>query len=385
MSDEAVERPPAARPLAGITVVALEQAVAAPLASARLADAGARVIKIERPGGDFARGYDVAANGMSSYFAWLNRGKESIVLDLAASADRAVMDALVQRCDVFIQNLSVGSADRLGYGADRLLDRDPAKVVCEISGYGQSVPMAHAKAYDLLVQAESGLLTESGPPGPLGRVGVSVVDIGTGLNAASGIVTALFQRERTGEGAHLQVSLFDSIAEWMCVPLLHYDYLDQAPQRVGLAHPSIAPYGGFELADGSTVVISVQSDREWRDFCRAVIDRPDLADHADFAHNIDRVNNREKTDREVRRSLRKLDAGTMIDKLREHRVAHARVNDVAGLSTHPHLRRMTVDHDAGIAAIPAPPVVAKWFDEGTHHHVPALDEHGLALRSEFAS
>ena len=228
-------------PLEGITVVSLEQAVAGPLASCRLADAGARVIKVERPGGDFARGYDVAANGVSSYFAWLNRGKESVVLDLADQRDHGVMLELIAGSDVFIQNLSTGAATRLGFGAEALRQRRPELIVCDITGYGEVGPLADAKAYDLLVQAESGLLSVSGPPGPLGRIGVSVVDIGTGLNAASAILAALYRRLRTGQGAHLRVSLFDSIAEWMTVPLLHYDYLGSAPERVGLAHPSIAP------------------------------------------------------------------------------------------------------------------------------------------------
>ncbi len=220
-------------------VVSLEQAVAAPLATCRLADAGARVIKIERPEGDFARGYDTAANGMSSYFAWLNRGKQSIALDLRDPADRAVMSRLVARADVFVQNLAVGAAKRLGLGADELRAANPSLIVCDISGYGDEGPLADAKAYDLLIQAESGLLSVSGPPGPIGRVGVSVVDISTGLNAALTISEALYRRQRTGEGAHLRCSLFDSIAEFMTVPLLHHDYLGAAPGRVGLASENL--------------------------------------------------------------------------------------------------------------------------------------------------
>ncbi len=275
-------------PLEGITVVSVEQAVAAPLASCRLADAGARVIKVERPGGDFARGYDVAANGVSSYFAWLNRGKESVVLDLTDDHDRSLLADLIAESDVFIQNLSAGTAARLGFGAEVLRERRPHLIVCDITGYGDAGPMADAKAYDLLVQAESGLLSVSGPPGPPGRIGVSVVDIGTGLNAASAILAALYRRQRTGEGAHLRVSLFDSIAEWMTVPLLHHDYLGSAPERIGLAHPSIAPYGGFELADGSVVLISIQSDREWRALCDVVLLRPELGTDPDHATNVAR-------------------------------------------------------------------------------------------------
>ena len=368
------------RPLAGVTVVSIEQALAAPLASARLAEAGARVIKIERPEGDFARGYDRAAGGISSYFAWTNRGKESIALDLRTDGDRAVMDALLAKADVFIQNLAVGAADRLGYGAADLHAKRRDLIICDISGYGPDGPYAEMKAYDLLVQAESGLLSVSGLPGPHGRIGVSVADIGTGTNAALAIMQALFRRERTGEGAHLTTSLFESMADWMTVPLMHNDYLGAAPERVGLAHPSIAPYGGFTSADGEVVLISIQSDREWVVLCRDVLERPELGDDPRFVTNNDRVANRAATDDAVGAAFAKRSTADLQTGLRAARIAFGMVNDVPGLSRHPQLRRVDVAHEQGTAALPAPAVRTDWEQVGS---VPAIDEHGAAIRAEF--
>jgi itaconate CoA-transferase len=369
-------------PLAGVTVVSLEVAVAAPLATCRLADAGARVIKIERPDGDFARGYDIAANGVSSYFAWTNRGKESIALDLKAADDLALLNRMLAKADVFVQNLAVGATDRLGLSAARLRAANPRLIVCDISGYGETGPYADMKAYDLLVQAESGLLSVSGPPGPLGRVGVSVVDIGTGLNAALAISQAIVRQQATGEGAHLQVSLFDSIAEWMTVPLLHADYLGAAPSRVGLAHPSIAPYGGFVTVDDHTILISVQSDAEWRTLCEQVLGRPELGGSAMFATNNDRVANRAATDEAVSACFATCTLVTLRQQLNDARIAFGVVNDVAGLSAHPQLRRVPVAHELGDVELPAPAVRTDWENIGA---VPALDKHGEALRREFAA
>lgn len=368
-------------PLHGVLVVSLEQAVAAPLATQRLAAAGARVIKVERPEGDFARGYDRAANGISSYFAWLNHGKEAIALDLASDPDRSVMDALLARADVFVQNLAVGASTRLGYGAETLRAKRPEMIVCDISGYGPDGPYADMKAYDLLVQAESGLLSVSGAPGPYGRIGVSIVDIGTGMNAAIAISQALVRKATTGEGTHLQTSLFESMADWMTVPLLHHDYLGAAPERVGLAHPSIAPYGGFETSDGATVLISIQSDREWRDLCSGVLNRVDLASHPEFSTNAARVLNRRATDDAVAEVFRALTKSDVEQRLRAARIAFGNVNDVAALSVHPQLRRVEVTHEHGTVALPASPVRADWHDNG---HVPSIDEHGALIRAEFA-
>ena len=363
-------------------MVSIEQAVAAPLATGRLADAGARVIKVERPEGDFARGYDVAANGVSSYFAWANRGKESIALDLRDDDDRQVMDAMLEVADVFVQNLAVGAAERLGYGADALLGRRPELIVCDISGYGPDGPYAEMKAYDLLVQAESGILSVSGPPGEFGRIGVSIADVGTGTNAALAIMFALFRRERTGVGAHLTTSLFESMADWMTVPLLHHDYGEGAPQRIGLAHPSICPYGGFASADGETVLISVQSDREWVVLCRDILGRPEMGDDPRFATNNVRVANRAAADGAVAEAFVRLGTVELQRRLSAARIAYAMVNDVAALSVHPQLRRVELEHEHGTASLPAPPVRTDWERFGP---IPAIDQHGAAIRAEFGA
>ncbi|WP_420637933.1 CaiB/BaiF CoA transferase family protein [Candidatus Poriferisocius sp.] len=375
------------RPLDGVLVVSVEQAVAAPLASCRLADAGARVIKVERPGGDFARGYDSAAgDGLSSYFAWLNRGKESIVLNLKDDDDRSLLARMVARADVFIQNLAVGVADRLGFGSAALRERHPRLVACDISGYGASGSYAHMKAYDLLIQAESGLISVSGAPGPLGRVGVSVADIATGEAAARAISQALVRQARSGQGARIETSLFATMAEWMTVPLLHHDGLGRAPERVGLAHPSIAPYGGFETADGTTLLIAVQSDGEWRTLCRLVLDRPELADDPRFATNRARVTNRADTDGVVAEVFSRHSTEQLHRLLGDSRMAFSTVNDVAGLSAHPQLRRRAVAHADTTVDLPAPATTADWdaFDTDPPPSLPTLDQHRAQLREEFA-
>ena len=369
--------------LDGVLVVALEQAVAAPLATCRLADAGARVIKIERAEGDFARGYDKAATGISSYFAWLNRGKQSIALDVKDADDKALLLRMLERADVFIQNFSVGAVDRLGLGYDDLRAINPRLIMCSISGYGAEGPNARMKAYDLLIQAESGLISISGPPGDLGRVGVSVADIGTGINAALAINEALHLRYRTGVGQHLQLSLFDVLAEWMTVPLLHHDTLGAAPERIGLAHPSVAPYGGFAAADGEIVLISIQSDREWRQFARDILGDETLGTDPRFATNNDRVANRAACDGLIADRFAERPSAEWAERLKQARIAFGLINDVAGLSRHPHLRRMTVTHGSGEVALPAPP--ARHGDELPGGAVPDLDQHGAAIRAEFAS
>lgn len=370
------------RPLEGLLVVALEQAVAAPMASCRLADAGARVIKVERPEGDFARGYDRAANGISSYFAWLNRGKESVALDLKSADDMAIMRAMVARADVFIQNLAVGAAGRLGLDAEGTRRLNPSRVHCDMSGYGNEGPMAEAKAYDLLVQAESGLISISGATGAPGRVGVSVADIATGLNAALAISQALVRRAKTGQGADLSVSLFSSMAEWMTVPLLHHDYLGRLVGPAGLAHPSIAPYGAFRTKDGVDLLISIQSDREWRVLAGDVMRNADLAADETLATNERRVAARERTDRAVGAWFAGVAADEATRLLARHRIAFGRLNDVGELSRHPHLERTEYLHEAGMAVLPSPPVDADWTSSNP---VPALDQHGTAIRVEFGS
>ena len=375
-----------AKPLDGVLVVSVEQAVAGPLASCRLADAGARVIKIERAEGDFSRGYDAAADGLSSYFAWLNRGKESIVLDLKDQNDQSLLGRMIEQADVYIQNLAVGAAQRLGFGSETLRQQHPRLVTCDISGYGPTGPYAQMKAYDLLVQAESGLVSVSGAPGPLGRVGVSVADIATGEAAARATSQALVRQARTGEGAAIEVSLFSTMAEWMTVPLLHHDYLGQGPERVGLAHPSIAPYGAFTTADGTTLLIAVQSDREWVTLCETVLDKPELAHDPRFATNKARVANRAATDDAVAEVFSRMDTDDLRRKLTDSRMAFGTVNDVAGLSSHPQLNRITVTHPDGTVELPAPATTADW-DQATAEaapSLPTLNQHGPQIRAEFA-
>jgi itaconate CoA-transferase len=251
------------QPLSGLLVVSIEQAVAAPLCTCRLADAGARVIKVERPEGDFARFYDDLVHGESAYFVWLNRGKESVVLDLALPDGRGVLEAMIARADVFVQNLKPGAVSKLGFAPERLRRDYPRLIICSLSGFGESGPYAPRKAYDLLIQAEAGLASVTGGPEAPARVGVSVVDIATGMNAYEAILEALIARERSGEGASLSVAMFDCMADWMTVPLLQHEG-GRTPQRANLAHPTIAPYGVFKTRDGADILISIQSDREWR-------------------------------------------------------------------------------------------------------------------------
>lgn len=361
-------------PLAGLTVIAVEQAVAAPFCSARLADAGARVIKIERPDGDFARGYDAAAAGQSSYFVWLNRGKESLVLDLASVDGKATLSALIADADILVQNLKPGALERLGFGIENLIATNPRLIACSISGYGESGPLADRKAYDLLIQAESGLASITGGPGEPARVGISIVDIATGATAHAAILEALVARATTGKGADIRVSMFDVMADWLTVPLLHQE-AGTPPTRIGLAHPSIAPYGVFTTADGKQLLISIQSEREWAKFCAVFLGDEGLTEDPRFATNVIRVRNRDQTDAMVAAAFAGMDAATAQARLLEADIAFASVNDMAALSGHPHLRRISVDTPAGPVALPAPaPVVMG--QERRYGPVPAVGQHG---------
>src|SRR6201986_4801745 len=285
-------------PLEGITVVAVEQAVAAPFCSSRLADAGAQVIKVERPEGDFARGYDAAAKGQSSYFVWLNRGKDSVVIDLATREGRAHLEQLIAGADVLLQNLKPGSMDKLGFSLTRLTKDYPRLICCTITGYGDTGPYADRKAYDLLIQAESGLASITGGPEGPSRVGVSIVDIATGATAHASILEALFALTRTGKGADIRISMFDVMADWMAVPLLNSE-AGNPPKRIGLAHTSIAPYGVFSSKDGRDILISIQSEREWKKLCAEVLGQPNLPDDPRFSNMLERVRNRAATDKVV--------------------------------------------------------------------------------------
>lgn len=372
-----------ARPLDGVLVIALEQAVAAPYCTSRLADAGARVIKIERREGDFARGYDKVVNGESSYFVWINRGKESVALDVKNAADRTLVERMLARADVFVQNLAPGATERLGLGSAALRAKFPRLITCDISGYGSDGRLAAMKAYDLLVQAESGLISVSGAAGEWGRIGVSLCDVNAGLNALVGIQQALMQRARTGRGSGVHVSLFDSAAELMAVPYLHARYGGKAPERVGLKHPTITPYGAFTCADGRDIVISIQNEREWVDFCREVLQKPALIDDPRCAHNAARCEHREWVDNQVAEVFAQLTHAEAIDRLTTAQTAYGNVNSVHDLIEHPQLRTQRMPVGGRMVELPASPWQVEW-ERATYAPAPRLDEHGAALRDEFS-
>ncbi len=371
-----------AGPLEGMLVIAVEQAVAAPYCTARLADAGARVIKIEREEGDFARFYDDSAPGSSSYFVWLNRGKQSVVLDLAQPDGREKLNGLIAHADIMVQNLKPGAMARMGLAIEDLRAKFPRLICCSISGYGDSGPLADRKAYDLLVQAESGLASITGGPNEPARVGVSMVDIATGAAAHAAILEALIMRGKTGDGADIRIAMFDVMAEWLTVPLLNAE-AGKPPQRMGLAHPSIAPYGVFATADHRQMLISIQSEREWNAFCAAVLDAPDLATDPRFCTNVMRVRHRDATDAAVGTILRRLDGATLIARLTAADIAFAALNDMADLSRHPHLSRIVVATEAGPVRLPAPAAVVSGPPR-RYGSVPGIGEHTAAILAEFS-
>src|SRR5271156_3730176 len=359
-------------PLEGITVIAVEQAVAAPFCSSRLADAGAHVIKVERPEGDFARGYDAAAKGQSSYFVWLNRGKDSVVIDLATKQGRESLEQLIGGADVLLQNLKPGSMDKLGFPLARLRKDYPALICCTISGYGDDGPYADRKAYDLLIQAESGLASITGGPAGASRVGVSIVDIATGATAHASILEALFARTRTGKGADIRISMFDVMADWLVVPLLNSE-AGNPPKRMGLAHPSIAPYGVFRSKDGKDILISIQSEREWKKLCAEVLGQPDLPNDPRFANMVERVKTRQLTDGIVGNSFGSMMRDELLQRLAAADIAFAEVNSMDDLAQHPHLRRIDVKTPNGVVSYPAPAAI--FIDEPRHYGpVPAIGE-----------
>jgi formyl-CoA transferase len=359
-------------PLEGITVIAVEQAVAAPFCSSRLADAGAHVIKVERPEGDFARGYDAAAKGQSSYFVWLNRGKDSAVVDLATQEGRAELERLIAGADVLLQNLKPGSMDKLGFSLDRLKKDYPTLICCTITGYGDEGPYAHRKAYDLLIQAESGLASITGGPESPSRVGLSIVDIATGATAHAAILEALIARARTGQGADIRLSMFDVMADWMAVPLINSE-AGQPPQRIGLAHPSIAPYGVFRSKDGKDILISIQSEREWKKLCAEVLSRPDLPSDPRFSNMVERVKNRPLTDGIVGDSFASMTRDELLQRLADADIAFAEVNTMADLAQHPHLRRIEVKTPNGVVSYPAPAAIVVG-EPRQYGAVPAIGE-----------
>jgi itaconate CoA-transferase len=329
----------APRPLDGITVVSLEQAVSAPFCTRQLADYGARVIKVERPGeGDFARKYDGAVKGLSSYFVWLNRSKESVTLDIAQRAGREVLDRLLSRADVFVQNLGPGAAGRLDLDWATLSERCPRLIVVDISGYGDGGPMSDRKAYDLLVQAESGLLSVTGSAETPSRAGVSIADIAAGMYAYSGTLMALWQREKTGRGTRVGVSMLDSLGEWMSQPMYFGKYSGAAPARTGASHPTIAPYGPHRAGDGRDVLLGIQNDREWTRFCAEMLGAPDLARDERFADNPRRVANRAELTRIIEQSFARTTAEDVVRRLDSAGIANGRLNDVHEFAEHEQLR-----------------------------------------------
>ena len=367
------------RPLDGITVVALEHAIAAPFCTRQLADLGARIIKIERPGsGDFARAYDERVRGMSSHFVWTNRSKESLTLDLKHPEAREVLAQLLQGADVLVQNLAPGAAARLGLSFEALHQRHPQLVVCDISGYGSDGPYRDKKAYDLLIQSESGFLSITGSPDEPAKAGCSIADIAAGMYAYSSILAALIQRGKTGKGSRIDVSMLESMVEWMGYPLYYACDGATPPPRAGAAHATIYPYGPFPAGDGKTVMLGLQNEREWGAFCTMVLQRPELATDERFASNSRRVANRQALRALIDEVFLTLDAEALIARLEEAQIANARMNDMHGVWQHPQLkarRRWTeVDTPAGPAAALLPPGTGEAFAPRMDA-VPALGEH----------
>jgi crotonobetainyl-CoA:carnitine CoA-transferase CaiB-like acyl-CoA transferase len=372
-----------ANDLDGLLVISLEQAVAAPYAAGRLADAGARVIKVERPEGDFARGYDADANGHSSYFVWLNRGKESVALDLKQPDDLQILKNMISKADVFIQNLMPGALERLGVSSAALREADPQLITCDISGYGSDGPFRQMKAYDFLVQAEVGLAEITGAPEQPGRVGVSICDIAAGMTAHQAILQALYARSRTGKGRGIEVSLFHALADWMNVPYIQSHYGGRKIQRPGLHHPTIAPYGAYKCGDGRQLLLSIQNEREWQRLCSGVLQQPDLPTNAKFSSNVNRVQNRGALDDILNAVFGAHNIDEVAAMLQKAQIAFGRLNGMHEFAAHPQNRFITVRTSAGEMQILAPGAVVNGI-VAPLGDVPDLGAHSAAIRAEFA-
>jgi len=378
------------QPLRGITVVTLEHAVAGPFATRQLADLGARVIKIERPGvGDFARSYDRRARGLASYFAWINRSKESVALDLKQPrATELVRRLVVEQADVLVQNLAPGAASRLGLGYDALAEEKPSLIVCDISGYGDSGPYRDRKAYDLLIQSEAGLVSITGTPDEPSKVGISIADISAGMYAYSNILAALIERGRTGRGRRIDISMLETLGEWMGYPLYYTLDGQPPPARTGASHATIYPYGPFAVGDGGTVMLGLQNEREWASFCAVVLERPELADDARFADNGRRASARAELHALIVDAFAPLTTAQVIERLERARIASGRVNELADLWAHPQLagrdRWRTIGSPAGELPALLPP--GNWDDgDPRMDPVPALGEHTEEVLRELGA
>ena len=370
------------KPLDGMLGVALEQAVAAPYCTSRLADAGARVIKIERAEGDFARGYDNQVMGQSAYFVWLNRGKESLVLDIKQAEDAELLENILSKADIFVQNLAPGAAERAGFGSETLRKKYPKLITVDISGYGEEGEYADMKAYDFLVQGESGLISVTGSPDAMGRVGASVCDIAAGMYSKIAVLEAIIKRYKTGEGSTIKTSMFGGMVEWLSPWLLHQAYGELSEQRIGLHHPAIAPYGAYECANGEQILIAVQNQREWRRLCDEVLKMPDLADDSKVCDNVARLSNRSFLDEKIKSVLSKISRDEVKKLLNNAKIAFGAVNTIEDVSNHPALRLIktrTVQGEINVMAPPAQIIE----DEDKVLAVPSIGQHTDSIRAEF--
>jgi len=369
--------------LQGLLVISLEQAVAAPYAAGRLADAGARVIKVERPEGDFARGYDADAKGQSSYFVWLNRGKESVALNLKQADDLQILKNMISKADIFIQNLMPGALERLGLSSAELRAADPGLITCDISGYGSNGPFQQMKAYDFLVQAEVGLAEITGAPEQPGRVGVSICDIAAGMTAHQAILQALYARSRTGKGRGIEVSLFHALADWMNVPYIQSQYGGRDIRRPGLHHPTIAPYGAYRCGDGRQLLLSIQNEREWQRLCSDVLQQPDLPENPKFSSNVKRVENRAALDDILNTVFAAHSIDQLAVMLQTAQIAFGRLNTMDDFAAHPQNRFVTVRTTGGELQILAPGAMVNGV-MAPLGAVPDLGANSTAIRDEFA-
>ena len=384
-----MEKQNSGKDLEGLLVVTVEQAVAAPYTSCRLADAGARVIKIERPEGDFARNYDSNALGNSAYFVWLNRGKESISLDLKNTEDFKIFENIISKSDILIQNLAPGAFDRLGLDLNELRKKYPSLITCSISGFGDEGPYKNQKAYDMLIQAETGVIDITGLPDKNGidgraKVGPSVCDISAGMTAYQAILQALIKRSVSGKGRHISVSMFNSLADWMNPFYLGYVYNKKIPKRNGMTHPIIVPYGAYNCKDNLTILIAIQNDREWVKLCKFVLDDETMVNDTRFKTNSDRVANRELTEKIIQKKFITFEREELIEKLEKASIAYGRISDMEQLKNHPQNNFLEIETKNGKVKVLGPGAIHDNFIPEVNK-MPELDEHGKKIRAEFSS